>query len=213
MGEKQETAGDKATGTGNAIIDTWKYPLTNLGHRGNQNRGPKTPIAIVRDAEGCVLMTFPGEPYRTNAEAIAKASEFCAAMNELHERAGNATTTGNAAAMREALAGIRHELDDYCNGRTLLARMTEDPPDYTCLRDSLLAIERIVDSALSAPPRNCDVGTANEQAERFHAFCDGHSSGIGGMCDGNCPCIEDVDGCHCLCRWSQLPYGKGGDNE
>ena len=200
MGEKQETAGDKATGVGNAIIDTWKYPLTNLGHRGNQNRGPKTPVALVRDAEGCVLMSFTGEPYRTNAEAIAKASEFCAAMNELHERAGNATTTGNSAAMHKALAEIRRELDYYCNGRTLLARMTEDPPDYTCLRDSLLEIERIVDSARSAPPRNCDVGTADEQRKRQHDT----------MCNTTKACPDSDWSCRkCFAEWGQLPYEEG----
>lgn len=69
-------------------------------------------------------------------------------------------------------------------------------------------------AALAAPPRQCDVGTAEEQAERFHAFCDGHSSGIGGMCDGNCPCFGGVDGCHCLCKWAQMPYAakEGGSN-
>lgn len=68
-----------------------------------------------------------------------------------------------------------------------------------------------VRKALALPLCNCDVGTADEQAERFHAFCDGHSSGIGGMCDGNCPCIEGVDGCHCLCKWQQLPYAEAGN--
>lgn len=195
----------------------WKYPLTNLGHRGNQNRGPKTPVAIIRDADGCVLMIVPGEPYRTNAEAIAKATEFCSAMNELHERAGNATTAGNAAAMHKALAEIRRELDSYCNGRTLLARMTEDPPDYTCLRDSLLEIERIVDSARSAPPRNCDVGTAEEQARRYNNFTGRYTpcSYRGyARCAEDCPVRkkliqEGYGSLLCQSEWAQMPYGEG----
>lgn len=69
----------------------------------------------------------------------------------------NKQDNGNAAAMHEALVKIRRELNTYCNGCTLLDRMTEDPPDYTCLRDSLLEIERIVAAALSAPARNCDL--------------------------------------------------------
>ena len=73
---------------------------------------------------------------------------------------------GNQQKMREALVKIRSELNCYCNDCTLLDRMTEDPPDYTCLRDSLLEIERIVDATLSSPPRQCEVGTAEEQAER-----------------------------------------------
>ena len=64
----------------------WKYPLTNLGHKGNQRRGPLTPVAIVRDAVGCVLLSFLGQPYRSNKEAVKMASEFCDMMNALHSK-------------------------------------------------------------------------------------------------------------------------------
>jgi len=60
----------------------WKFPISNLGHRGNQHRGPLTPIAIVRDADGRALLAFLGQPYRTNKEAIEMATEFCAEMNK-----------------------------------------------------------------------------------------------------------------------------------
>lgn len=60
--------------------------------------------------------------------------------------------TGNAAEMHDALVKIRRELNTYCNDCSFIDRMIEDPPDYTCLRDSLLEIERIVAAALSAPP-------------------------------------------------------------
>ena len=95
---------------------------------------------------------------------------------------------GNQQKTREALEFVAHLDDD----------------SYTSY-DIEVAVQKARD-ALSAPPRNCDVGTAEEQAERFHAFCDGHSSGIGGMCDGNCPCFGSVDGCHCLCKWAQMLY-------
>lgn len=58
---------------------------------------------------------------------------------------------GNQMKMREALVKIRRELNSYC----------------TCLRDSFLEIERIVAAALSAPPRQCDVGTPEEQEKRY----------------------------------------------
>lgn len=35
-------------------------------------------------------------------------------------------------------------------------------------------IVNICDSALAAPPRQCDVGTAEEQAKRFNDFCSTH---------------------------------------
>ena len=65
-------------------MSDWKYPLTNLGHKGNQRRGPLKPTAIVRGADGCVLLAFLGLPYRSNAEAVQMASDFCVTMNAAH---------------------------------------------------------------------------------------------------------------------------------
>ena len=61
-------------------------------------------------------------------------------------------------------------------------------------------------ATLAAPPRNCDVGTAEEQAERFYSFCKKFQSGIQGMCSSQCPCKECSDMCHCQTKWSQMPY-------
>ena len=60
--------------------------------------------------------------------------------------------------------------------------------------------------------RNCDVGTSEEQAERFYAFCGYHrfQSGIKGMCSSLCPCIRCRDMCNCITTWSQMPYDEGG---
>lgn len=63
------------------------------------------------------------------------------------------------------------------------------------------------------PLRNCDVGTADEQAERFYSFCKTHQSGIQGMCSSQCPCQDCCDTCHCLTKWSQMPYEEGGAND
>lgn len=54
--------------------------------------------------------------------------------------------------------------------------------------------------------RNCDVGTAEEQADRFFRFCNGHQGQIEGMCDPLCPCVGEVDMCHCLTKWANMPY-------
>ena len=82
-----------------------------------------------------------------------------------------------------------------------------------------ITINNIAISALATPPRNCDVGTSDEQAERFENFCLEH---IG--------CAEETGGRHCIgcplekasrhitqkCElyWAQLPYveKEGGDN-
>jgi hypothetical protein len=58
-----------------------------------------------------------------------------------------------------------------------------------------------IKQALAEPLRNCDVGTAEEQAERFEAYCDSHTN-----C-AYCP----LKGQQCVLAWAQMPYEKGGE--
>ena len=57
-------------------------------------------------------------------------------------------------------------------------------------------------AALSAPPRNCDVGTAEEQLERFMAFCKNYPRCL------KCPCCGIVINGRCEFAWAQMPYKK-----
>ena len=59
--------------------------------------------------------------------------------------------------------------------------------------------------ALCAPPRNCDVGTAEEQAKRFHEFCHAHRT-FDTACSDDCPFKDAPDINHCQSGWGQLPY-------
>ena len=61
------------------------------------------------------------------------------------------------------------------------------------------------------PRRNCDVGTAEEQDERFHRFCVMQRKG---SCAG---CPDPVGGRtvangirECALVWAQMPYTEGG---
>ena len=101
----------------------------------------------------------------------------------------------NVKAMREALVIVKRLFDGRLMWQTDIRKAHE-----------------AVNAALSAPPRNCDVGTAEEQAERFYAFCGYHrfQSGIKGMCSSLCPCIRCHDMCNCITTWSQMPYDEGG---
>lgn len=60
----------------------WKYPLTNVSRFAQNQRSRKT--AVVRDADGNVICTFAGLPYRRNKAAVAMASEFVEHMNAEH---------------------------------------------------------------------------------------------------------------------------------
>ena len=106
----------------------------------------------------------------------------------------------NAAAMREALLEASIALSDATHHH-----MTEDDAKE-CLA--------VVVAALSAPPRNCDVGTADEQSDRFDKFCYSHSN-----CH-KCPVKSIWNSQHrqkqlreiirCEIIWSQMPYEGGG---
>ena len=61
-------------------------------------------------------------------------------------------------------------------------------------------------NALERSLRNCDVGTAEEQSERFDAHCRKHIGCI------TCPLREKDGGVpkHCEFAWSQMPYEEVG---
>lgn len=138
--------------------------------------------------------------YADRIERAAKNTESAFGMalaieDGLHKR-DKQSAPGNAAAMREALEEIHNEAQnicDYCDEQRIVSHRADK-------------IERIVNTALAAPPRNCDVGTAEEQAERFEQFClDNHSAEH--LCS-RCPLGKqlgnDVD--MCQLHWAQMPY-------
>ena len=59
---------------------------------------------------------------------------------------------------------------------------------------------------LALPSRNCDVGTAEEQAERMDAYCAryGERIGYGWHCE-KCP-LCSIDRCDLV--WAQMPYNE-----
>ena len=56
--------------------------------------------------------------------------------------------------------------------------------------------------------RNCDVGTAEEQQARHHAWCCEY--GIFGDNKVNCS-NPDMRCALCALRWAQMPYEEGGE--
>ena len=75
--------------------------------------------------------------------------------------------------------------------------LIDDVADELCdLRDSH------VKPALSAPQRNCDVGTADEQTNSYLDFCKRHT------CQ-SCPArFKRKTDCGFI--WAQMPYEEGG---
>ena len=66
----------------------------------------------------------------------------------------------------------------------------------------------IAKAALSAPPRECDIGTPYEQANRMRQFC-AKQKRDGIINCGYCP-IKHQYQRDCTLAWAQMPYAEGG---
>ena len=128
------------------------------------------------------------EAHKREREAGAEAAQICGEIGEMVGREAsknhsvtNCNRLGNAAKMREELENIA----EY-------AKAAECHTEDAHLLGYLNQIERWVEAALSAPPRNCDVGTPEEQSKRHREWCR----------QARC-----VFGCtQCMAEWLQLPY-------
>jgi hypothetical protein len=120
-----------------------------------------------------------------------------------HEKvavAENATTTptykdslevGNAARMREALNVVIDSIRAFDKIRALKF------PKVVKSALENMAFHAV--TALAKPPRNCDVGSEEEQKQRFDVFCSRRN------CD-TCPFVEEGIWSNCAIRWAQMPY-------
>ena len=99
---------------------------------------------------------------------------------------------GDCAKLREVLKTVKRYFDGY----------TVNVPE----------MRRQVDAALAAPPRNCDVGTEEEQQDRFREFCR-HYENLGecgiGRYEAACPAFQGGRNPDCSLWWAQRPYEKG----
>ena len=134
-------------------------------------------------------------------EAGAEAAQICGKVGEMigREAAGKESLqVGNAAAMREALEKSDAAL-------SLIAKSAWFMDANFCETREVMEAVEAIKAALAAPPRNCDVGTAEEQHARFYNFCDK---------------VEECKECplwrgggltsKCCAHWGQMPYEEGG---
>lgn len=84
--------------------------------------------------------------------------------------------------------------------------------DDKSVQSHLIEPIALAKAALAEPPRNCDVGTANEQEVRFDGFCMAHKEikepGLKD-CSDNCPFVKKG---FCDLHWAQMPYEEGVSN-
>lgn len=98
--------------------------------------------------------------------------------------ASSTKAVGNGAKLREAYEFAEEFLRDYGTDWELHNKLCD-----------------MLKSALAEPLRNCDVGTVQEQRERFDNFC--KKGDLGVYCAYDCPCRQSFD---CKLAWAQMPY-------
>lgn len=112
----------------------------------------------------------------------------------------------NMSAMRNALIVAKANFDSM-GANALEGELNLDAVAMICA-----SMSARMDAALSAPPRNCDVGTADEQADRFKAFCYANRTPYN-ECSKGCPFNDTSAVCYCQARWAQMPFAtaEGGE--
>ena len=103
---------------------------------------------------------------------------------------------GNAAKLREALILVQKKINFLIGSLTV-------PNSLVANR---MEINGIINAALAVPSRNCDVGTAEEQAIRYGQYCDTYLRDDGSKPCTGCPCCGKIPFGMCEFAWAQMPY-------
>lgn len=114
-----------------------------------------------------------------------------------------AVGTGNVAKLREACAKAAESAAEIMERVRHKDGLAFNTANY---------IAGVARTALAAPPRNCDVDTAEEQSVRMAEFCREQYKKTDGvrLCSG-CRFFE-LAGTECQFAWAQMPYEEGGAN-
>ena len=103
------------------------------------------------------------------------------------------------------MSGKQREALEKCD--VLLKRITKSAwfiESRMGLTKETMDVGNAITAALAEPPCNCEVGTAEEQTDRFNNYCDRFLSNHG--CS-NCPLNNrEVNIVTCVCKWSQMPH-------
>ena len=115
-------------------------------------------------------------------------------MMERESTSEKSSAVGDAAAIREALEALVGVIDNY------------DSKNPLWWHSGAKGVKPLKDAraALTAPPRNCDIGTAEEQTRRFVDFC--YRSNECVSCQ-----MEPKGETDCILAWAQTPYKKGDE--
>ena len=131
-----------------------------------------------------------------NSSAVGNASHRRELSKIASKNGADFGQLGNAAKMRETLILVQKKINYLIGSLTV----------PNSLVSNRMEINGIINAALAATPRNCDVGTAEEQAERYGRYCDKFTSD--GMHCETCPCCGKIPLGKCEFAWMQMPYNE-----
>ena len=134
-------------------------------------------------------------------EALRDACGTCGAKREREATREKSSQVGDAAKMRDALRQVSRVAVEMTR-----KTVTGESEDRKTVDEWALRLCDIVSSTLAVPPRNCDVGTDEEQSRRYEELCDRHTCGSRCSASG-CPMHEHD--CSPF-AWGQMPYEEGG---
>ena len=132
---------------------------------------------------------------RREREDGAEAAQICGEIGEMIGREATrekSSLVGNSAKMRDALSDACYAIFNFLKTQN---------GGYEEMAKALDKAK----AALAEPPRNCDVGTDEEQLRRYEELCYSHTCGSRCSLTG-CPLYE-YD-CSPF-AWGQMPYEKG----
>ena len=180
-----------------------------------ENENSETVAEILEEMRGMGnYQRYSGDHVRALANrinaaynrALAKVEADALTVGGIVEAARTAeksSAVGNAAAMREALVRLRDI------ALAALEKRSEGV-DTVNLAEAILHHS---EKALAAPPRQCDVGTAEEQAYRMRLYC--KSNGVDESGCFRCEKCPFLTSDKCELAWAQMPYEEqeGAGNE
>ena len=154
--------------------------------------------------------------WRRKLYGVAADIRALTARSDARERGVHYTEVQNIAAQIENIAdnggaSVRSSKNDMKAMRDALEKISQRffENGYGQHRAELNDEDRrMIESAISAPPRNCDVGTVEEQQARHSKWC--HKRCIDGANEVDC-IHPDIYYDLCALRWAQMPYEKGGE--
>ena len=151
----------------------------------------RTPKEALREIRNRIVYMYGNIDGTFNPPALKEVCEIAddAISSPITEKS---SAVGNAAALRDAVIKALTLLNvcDWPSGVSL---------------DGVCEVIHEIDSVLDKPPRQCDVGTVEEQKRRFNMFCKRKGEGFSASvyCAYECPCGNQGD---CKLAWAQTPY-------